>query len=177
MVVPQGHPRDPVLIDLALTPFTVVRHLEPLTELSYGKLAGKHLECLQAAAKWVGQVRAVQRTLRVAGVDRGLYEGWVRLLRLARDRIERELQRRANPPPAPDREAVRRALRQAMNLAGWDDFGLAVDPEGLHVQILFPATEQALRDAGEAGFRVHLADLLGDEITAQLDIRIRSVTP
>lgn len=175
LLVPRDYPRDPVILDGVLSPFDAVRHLEALTEIVHGKLSSKHGACLAIASAWLQRVRAVQKTVRVAGVDRGIYEGWVRLLREARQRLEGELQRREQTSEAADRAHVRRAVRQAMNAVGWEDFGLDVDAEGRNVQIFYPLSERPQRESSVDQFRNLLSESLGERAAGQLDIRYRTV--
>jgi len=175
LLVPRDFPRDPVVLDGVLSPFDAVRHLEALTEIVHGKLATKHTACLLVAAGWLQRVKGVQKTVRVAGVDRGIYEGWVRLLREARERLEKEREKRDQAADSADRTHVKRAVRQAMNAVGWEDFGVDVDTEGKAVQIFYPVSERPQREAGAEQFRSLLQESLGERNADKLDIRYKTV--
>jgi hypothetical protein len=176
MLVPRDFPRDSVIVDASLSPFDAIRHLDALTEIVYGKLSLRHASCLSIALDWVRRVRAVQKTIRVAGVDRGVYEGWVRLLKESHSRLDKELQRREKSDAMPrDRQMVKRAVRSAMNAVGWDDFGIDLDADAQKVYIFYPTGEKPLRESGLEGFRGRLAELLGESVAEGLEIRFRTV--
>jgi hypothetical protein len=175
VLVPDDWPNDSVLDSRSLTPVDAARHLLVFTWILHGTVLSKrHVQCLLASRDWLNRIRTSARKVRIVGVERELFDLWLRFRSEAQAAVEQELDERQRRPAVELRD-VRRALRAAMNSVGWDDFGFDIEPGSLRIRIAYPESQARARKARQTEFMRALTDRLGGDVVRALAIGFRKM--